>query len=434
MEENNLSNPLGLTEEDLATLQLLKKIQAANDLKKAKGRRYIRVNTKYYKIINDELVVYDKQTIRDETPKDFYRSIPAYDGFVNEPAYFDFQQEITKGEGIFWNLHVPLPYTPEEGSWATIEKLLKHVFKEQYEMALDWFQLLLTNPKQPLPIPCLVSEEQNTGKTSVLKLVQYLIPGNTAAISIDAFADQFNAHFVSKHVVLIDETETEGTMNGKTISSKLKRWVTQETVVRNEKLGAITEIPFYGKVMMCSNHEDNFIRVEDEDTRYWIVKPKGNTKEDPDFYTKIKKECKHFTYHLQHRKMATSTKQGRLWFSKDQIRTKAFETAVESGKSNIYHDLKELILEDLLNMRRDEWWYTATELRMLLGNPKSFGFNHLKKTIEKTFKKSSFKKRIGEENKKVYHFTKIELEQLLNGEQPEIKKPLETIVNGKVLF
>lgn len=432
---NEQGNPFGLTEEDLKSLGILEKIQQASELKKARGRRYIRVNTKYYKLVNGDLVIYDKATIRDETPKDFYRTIPAYDGFVNEPKYFEFQQEITKGDGIFWNLHNPLPYELKEGKWPTIEKLLKHVFQEQYEMALDWFQILLTKPKQPLPIPCLVSDEQETGKTSVLRLIQYLIPGNTASISIDDFTKDFNAHFVSKHVVLIDETETEGTYSGKVISSKLKRWITQETVVRNEKHGSITEIPFYGKLVMCSNHEENFIRVEDEDTRYWIRKIPGRPgKRDNDFFDKLKEECKHFAYHLQHRILETSVKQGRLWFSNDQIRTKAFETAVESGKSNIYHDLKELLLEDLITYNRDEWWYTPKEVMEILGNPKNFGFRHLKKMIEKNFKKTSFKKRMGQDNKWVYHFTKEELEHLLSSELEKNSKPIQTDPNGKVLF
>jgi len=428
-------NPLDLSDDDLKALGIFEKVQKARDLKKARGRRYIRVNTKYYKLINGDLVIYDKQTIRDETPKDFYRTIPAYDGFVNEPQYFNFEQEVSKGDGIFWNLHNALPYEPTPGDWKTISALLKHVFQEQYEMALDWFQILLTMPKQPLPIPCFVSEEQETGKTSVLKLIQYLIPGNTAAISIDDFTKDFNAHFVSKHVVLIDETETEGTYSGKIISSKLKRWVTQETVVRNEKHGAIAEIPFYGKLAICSNHEDNFIRVEDEDTRFWLVKPKGRIKAtDPDFFGKLKAECKHFVYALQHRTLATAAKQGRLWFSNEQIRTKAFESAVESGRSNIYHDLKELLLEDLITYNRDEWWYTPKEVMEILGSPKNFGFRHLKKMIEKNFKKASFKKRMGAENKWVYHFTRQELEHLLATEQEKYQKPVQMDTNGKVLF
>ena len=429
-------NPLDLSDDDLRALGIFEKVQQARELKKAKGRRYIRVNTKYYKLVNGDLVVYNKETIRDETPKDFYRTIPAYDGFVNEPQYFDFEQEISKGDGIFWNLHNALPYTPEPGSIKTIERLLRHVFGERYEMALDWFQILLTMPKQPLPIPCFVSEEQETGKTSVLKLIQYLIPGNTAAISIDTFSDPFNAHFVSKHVVLIDETETEGTYNAKAVSSKLKRWVTQETVIRNEKHGAIVEIPFHGKLVMCSNHEDSFIRIEDEDTRYWIIKPPGKPgKKDPNFFDNLRAECKHFVHFLQHRTLETSVKQGRLWFSTEQIRTEEFATAVESGRSNIYHVLKELLLEDLITYNRDEWWYTSTELMQVLGNPKNFGYVHLKKMIEKNFKKTAFKKRMGSDNKKVFHFTKVELEELLFEEQKvELQKTILTDANGKVLF
>lgn len=429
------SNPLGLNPEQIQALLQLGLAQQAKEAEKVKAQRYIRVNTDYYKLVNGNLVIYNKMTIVDETPKDFFRTIPVYDGFVNEPSYFDYQKEIVKGNFRFWNLHCPLPFTPEPGDWKTIQKLFRHVFGDRYEMALDWFQVLLCLPKQPLPILCLVSGEQETGKTSILKLIEWLIAGNTSSISIDTFSNNFNAHFVTKHVVLIDETETEGNNNAKAISSKLKRWVTQENVVRNEKHGAITEIPFHGKVVICSNHEDNFIRIEEEDTRYWIIKPKGKPKKtDPEFFVKMKAECRHFAHFLQHRTMETPVKQGRLWFTTDQIRTTEFATAVESGRSNIYHQLTELLLEDLNHYNRDEWWYTASDLMNILGNPKSYGWVHLKKMVEINFKSSPFKKRMLDGNKKVYHFSKTMLEHLLFTEGKEQHKPNLNDANGKVLF
>jgi hypothetical protein len=406
MSETN--NPLGLSLEALQALVIQAQKKADNPLE---GRRFIRVLDKFFEHLNGNLDMYSKQTIIDDFGKDSVRRIPKYNGFRYEPSYFSYQRDITVGNGIYWNLHEPFAFEPEEGEWKTIDILLKHVFQEQYEMILDWIQILLTNPKQALPIPCLVSSDQDTGKTAFLKLIQSLIKGNTAAISIDDFAEPFNSHYVSKHVVLIDETETDGTNNSKSISSKLKRWVTQETVIRNEKNQPRSELPFYGKMIMASNHEDNFIRVEDEDTRYWIRKVPviAPEKRDPNFEAKMKAECKHFAHFLQHRTLQTPTKQGRLWFSTDQIRTKAFSNAVESSRSNIYHDLKELLLEDLYRYDHEEWFYTAKELMDILGNPNKFGFNHLKKMIEKNFKKQQTSKRFGKEVKRGYNFTREEL-------------------------
>lgn len=411
-----------------------------NKKKKERGRRFIRVNTQYYKLVDRTLKIYNKSTIIDETPKDFWRTIPSYDGFINEPMYFSYEQEIKKEEGLYWNLHNPLPYTPVEGEWPTIEKLMRHLFTDQYEMGLDWLQLLITNPKHPLPVPCLVSEGQETGKTSFMNLISYLIPGNTAYISIADFADPFNSHFCSKHVVLIDETETDAMFTAKGISSKLKRWVTQQTVVRNEKNAPKEELEFYGKLVICSNREENFIKIDDEDTRYWIVKvgPISGRK-DPDFFDKLKSECKHFAHFLQHRKMTTPKKQGRLWFSTDQIRTDAFDTAAEYGKSGLYHDLKELILEDLHTYDRDEYFYSPSELAQLLERTKhKFEVKFLKSVMEKEFRKPQEVKKFNGKAKRGWTFSVDELEKL-HGLQTTVtarrdKKPNETDANGKVLF
>lgn len=54
----------------------------------------------------------------------------------------------------------------QRGFFRDIEKLMHHIFEEQYELGLDYMQLLYMQPTQKLPILLLVSEERNTGKTT----------------------------------------------------------------------------------------------------------------------------------------------------------------------------------------------------------------------------------------------------------------------------
>lgn len=423
------TNGLGLPEDSLDVLKSLleeqiKKRDRAQKAEKKKseaqvkkvscadGKQFIRVLNDYFEVVNGKLCRYLKGTLMDDFGKDFPASIPRYDGFIIEPSYFNYEAEVRKGKWVFWNLHKPLPYTPVEGEWKTIETLLKHVFEDQYEMALDWLQLLMTNPKQPLPIPCLVSSNQANGKTSVLNLISYLIPGNAVGISIDDFSSDFNAHFATKHVVLIDETESDATYNPKGISSKLKRWITQKQVVFNEKNVARSELDFYGKLVMCSNHEENFIKVEDEDTRFWIrrvQKIKGPKIDN--FFQKLEAECKHFAYHLQHRTLETKENKGRFWFTDEQIRTSAFLNAAEWGKSNVYHDLKELILEDLNNVNADKYFYSSTELgELLLATKERYSAKWLAQVMKKDFKKEQEIRKVKGKSKRGWEFTRKELE------------------------
>ena len=47
-----------------------------------------------------------------------------------------------------------------------------HIFGDQYELGLDYLQILYTMPQQKLPILLLVSEERNTGKSTILNFLR----------------------------------------------------------------------------------------------------------------------------------------------------------------------------------------------------------------------------------------------------------------------
>ena len=47
-----------------------------------------------------------------------------------------------------------------------------------------------------------------------------------------------------------------------------------------------TEIDYFGKLIMCSNNENNFIPLEESDIRFFIIKVKKFEQEDPDFLDK----------------------------------------------------------------------------------------------------------------------------------------------------
>ena len=60
----------------------------------------------------------------------------------------------------------------------TIAALVRHIFGDQYELGLDYLQLLYTKPLQKLPILLLVSEERNTGKSTFLNFLKALFEAN----------------------------------------------------------------------------------------------------------------------------------------------------------------------------------------------------------------------------------------------------------------
>ena len=61
--------------------------------------------------------------------------------------------------GKFLNLYEPIDHQPKEGDFSHIQSLVGHIFGEQYELGMDYLQLLYLYPIQKLPILLLVSEE-----------------------------------------------------------------------------------------------------------------------------------------------------------------------------------------------------------------------------------------------------------------------------------
>ena len=100
--------------------------------------------------------------IKADHGNDYLSHVPKYDGFCTVPSHTDYQPTI----GCFLNLYQPIGHVPTEGEFPHIKSLVRHIFGEQYDLGVDYLQLLYLNPVQKLPILLLVSEERNTGKTT----------------------------------------------------------------------------------------------------------------------------------------------------------------------------------------------------------------------------------------------------------------------------
>jgi hypothetical protein len=97
---------------------------------------YLRIGTEYYRICNEPFT-YDtirilrkwkKHLIIDDLGKDVANKISKFYGFCVCPSHSNYQQVING----YYNNYSKLSYEPKEGSWNTIEQLLKHIFNEQY--------------------------------------------------------------------------------------------------------------------------------------------------------------------------------------------------------------------------------------------------------------------------------------------------------------
>ncbi len=312
--------------------------------------KYIRVGTTIYKEVRKPLL-----SQRDETMlipwkfstikqdhwyewKSILKDIEKYDGFCTIPEHFDYVREY-KG---FYNLYEPLAFQPKEGNCDTTLGFIRHIFSDQYELGLDYLQLIYTQPLQRLPVLCLVSEQRETGKTTFLNLLKAIYGNNMTFNTNDDFRSNFNSDWVSKLIIAIDEV----LLDKREDSERIKNLSTASTFKSEAKGKDRFEVEYFGKIILCSNNESDFMVIGLQETRYWVLKINPLTGKDPGFLQKLENEIPHFLHFLFHRKLSTQRK-SRMWFTPEQIYTEALQKVkaqqVNMEEKELYEVIREIM-------------------------------------------------------------------------------------------
>lgn len=327
---------------------------------------YIRVGTTLYKMVTQPLsnggfikkrVVWNSETIRQDYGRDALASVTKYDGFCTVPSHVNYQPVI----GNFLNLYEPISHIPEKGEFPHIVQLLKHIFGEQYEMGLDYLQLLYTNPIQKLPILLLVSEERNTGKTTFLNFLKAIFQDNATFNTNEDFRSQFNADWAGKLLILVDEV----LLSRREDSERLKNLSTAKTYKVEAKGKDRQEVDFFAKFVLCSNNEFFPVIIDQEETRYWVRKVQRLDNDDTSFLEKLKSQIPAFLYFLQHRTLSTK-EESRMWFSPALLRTEALKRIMQSNRNHTEAELLEIISEIMELNGLDKFSFIPQDLTPLL--------------------------------------------------------------------
>ena len=315
---------------------------------------YIRVGTSYYKIVamptiagnfNEILVPWNIETLRQDYSKSFIGRIKKYEGFTCIPGHRDFKQE----HHGFFNMYSPLSHTPQEGEVNFSIQFIKHIFGQQFELGLDYLQLLYCRPIQILPILCLVSKERVTGKTTFLKWLKAIFDSNLTYLTNDNFSSHFNADWANKLLICIDEV----LFNREELTERIKYLSTTDFNKLEAKGKDKREVEFFGKFILCSNNEDNFIKIDKEETRFWVLKVPSLKNEETDFLERLKAEIPALLYYLEQRPLASSHKT-RMWFTPEQIKTTALENLMQNNRNRVEQELASLILNVMETFELEE--------------------------------------------------------------------------------
>lgn len=311
---------------------------------------YIRVGTTYYKIIErpqisgdkiTSLVKWSRETIIQDHGKKYIYDIPKYDGFCCIPNHLKYQKTIKN----FYNIYNEIPYQPSV-SEASINDIpftisfMQHIFGNQVDLGLDYLKILLENPTQILPVLCLVSKERATGKTTFLKWMKEIFGRNMTYIKGDSFNSQFNSDWASMLIIALDEVF----FDRKEITERLKYLSTTNKDKLENKGKDREEIDFFGKFILCSNNEENFIQIDENEIRFWVLKINPIRLENTEFLQNLITEIPLFLSFLIHRKFY-SEKKSRMWFAPEEIKTKALQKLILKNSNKLECKMIELLYE-----------------------------------------------------------------------------------------
>ena len=334
-------------------------------------KQYIRVASDYYKIgytdygndVRERILIPMKtQEIKRDFGAKFLELIPKYDNFVNNPDNTETYQQssVTEYKGtrtMHYNIYSPMTHTPKEGKWDTIDKMMHHIFNYKnkkgealYDFGIDFFQMLYCEPKQHLPILCLVSKERGTGKTTLLNLLQNIFSTNMVITDSDRIASQFNSGFAGKLIVAVDESRIA--VDKPLVTERLKMLATNDHIQMESKGKNAQSIRNYSKLIMCSNETKDFVKIDLEENRYAVIEvsPIPEADYDYDMVDKMTEEIPAFLYHLANREMFYQ-RESRLYFKPSVYETKALDIIKERTQNSLVRTIQDVVKEQFYRQR-----------------------------------------------------------------------------------
>ncbi len=289
-----------------------------------------------------------KSTIIDDHGKESIKLIRRFKAFCIVPDHQNFQP-VHYG---CYNMYSPFEHETGEGEITYTIGFLKHIFGDrdvrmwykgqelvvnELDLGLDYIQLLYQQPQQMLPVLCLVSKENNTGKSTFAKWLRHFFGQNTAIVGNMDLASEFNGHWCGKLLVICDEAKIDKQI----VIEKIKSLSTGEKVMMNQKGRDQVEMDIFAKFIFITNNEDNFIYATEEDQRFWVRKVPPVKELFVDMEQELREELPAFLNFLSKRKLKIEKKMHRAWIHPELLKTEALRKLIAYSQSTVEKELRE---------------------------------------------------------------------------------------------
>lgn len=315
---------------------------------------------------------------------EIWREMPYYNGAFVLPSHTNLQS--TKfttdkhGNKMKWyNLYHELNHEPAAGSCPVSLNFVRHIFGEEtfmwrgreyneFELGLDYIQILYMKPTQKLPILSLVSEERHTGKTAFWNWMRDIFGQNARFIRHEDLTRQFTSHFATSLLGIIDEALIEK----KATMERIKALVTAETNTLEAKFQNPEEIENFLKIGISSNNR-NFAIIESDEVRFWVreVQPVPEDQLDLHLRDKLIEEIPAFLHFLAHRKLHHNNPQNhRQWFHPGLIETNLLKEIKRNSRYKMEKDIEEFLKDHMSKVQRPYLEYGAKNLLSEIGDKK----------------------------------------------------------------
>ena len=312
---------------------------------------YIRVGTDYFKVIkktnrfnaeNTLLKPWRKDEIKQDHGKSLLTMVYKFDDFTIEPDNISYRPVMRNCYNLYTEFaHKPVGVEVLEHNIPVTLTLVKHIFGEQWQLGLKYLKILYEHPKQILPVLALVSNERETGKTTFLNWIMMLFGENSTLINPTDLMSSFNDSYATKNIIMIDETVID---KAHTIE-KLKSIATAKSLSVSQKFVSSYSVPFYGKVIVCTNKETDFMRIDEEEIRFWVRKigtivGAKNTNIESNLFDEIPLFLKYLTQLPE-----IDFSKSRMVFTQEEIKTDSLYKVKEESKSTVRKEIEYLISE-----------------------------------------------------------------------------------------
>jgi len=322
-----------------------------NKTKRFDYNNFIQIDNKYYRVVEDQFngqYQYEYQSLKQWNANDIIREIgrkelkliPFYEDEVYQPLPPNQYQQNFRGR---WNTYPQIKHKIISKHFDDIQKLLKQLFPnpKHYKMVIEYLAVLMQRPTQKLPVLTLVSKEQNTGKSTFIFLCKLLFQENATLQTMLSLNGHFNISWAKSLVVLAEEiqfNEKDGN-----IYITIKITTTAKTIPVEGKHENGMQSACHTHFIFATNKEEEFIKLDPEDTRFLIFKVPGKVKKEnyiDNLHQKLIEQVGAFAQYLLNYKLEYKNPEiNRLYFRAEDIMNEFKVKVMKESRPQIIQDL-----------------------------------------------------------------------------------------------